>query len=502
MRMHSANVLTAYRSSDIEAAVARVLPGVPNGSLMIRAAARLAVACVEVLRQQHGRVAGRRVVLLVGEGKNGGDALLAGARLRGRGVRVDALLVDARAYQPGVDALAAAGGAVVDCGTDTGRAAARAAIVAADMVVDGIVGTAGTAGLRPPADELVSAIPTETTVVAVDLPSGVDPDTGETPGTHVHADLTVALSAYTPCLLVPPAAHAAGRLILAQVGVDVGATAEPAVQRLTASGVGARWPVPRREDHKYTRGVLGVVAGSDMYPGAAMLACAGAIRSGVGIVRYIGPARVTDLILADRPEVVAGTGKVQAWLLGSGVEDDKDQEEFVEKALDSGLPCVVDAGALEMCVRRRAAGNRPTPADQVLLTPHAGELARMLTVLGHTINRSEVEARPLHHALLLAKETDATILLKGSTTVVAGPAGPVYGQETGPAWMATAGSGDVLAGIAGTLMAAGISAPETGAMAATVHGRAAARASDGGPIAAADIAEATPATLAELLTPR
>lgn len=300
--MQSSHLLAAYRSSDILAAVARVLPRLPDGSLMVRAAARLAVVCADILRQQHGRVAGRRVALLVGEGKNGGDALLAGARLRSRGARVDALLVGTRAYQPGLDALADAGGVVIDCHTASGRAAARAALVAADLVVDGIVGIAGTTGLRPPADELVRAIPTAATVVAVDLPSGVDPNTGETPGPHVHADVTVALSAYTPSLLVPPATHAAGQLVLADVGVDVGAASEPVVRRLTASGVGARWPVPRREDHKYTRGVLGVVAGSDMYPGAAMLACAGAIRSGVGIVRYIGPARVTDLILVARPD--------------------------------------------------------------------------------------------------------------------------------------------------------------------------------------------------------
>src|SRR5690606_34125139 len=231
----------------------------------------------------------------------------------------------------------------------------------------------------------------------------------------------------------------------------------------------------------------------------AMLACAGAIRSGVGNVRYIGPARVTDLILAARPAVVAGRREAQAWPLGSGVEDDTHPEAAGEKALASGLPCVVDAGALEACVRRRANGSRLTPARQMLLTPHAGELARMLTVLGHTAERSEVEARPLHHARLLARKADATVLLKGSTTLVAGPAGPVYGQDTGPAWLATAGSGDVLAGIAGTLMAAGIDASSAGAMAATVHGRAAARASEGGPIAAADIADATPATLANLL---
>lgn len=172
MRVHTPHLLTAYRSGDIQEAVARVLPGVPDGSLMIRAAARLAIVCVEVLRHRHGRVVGRRVAVLVGEGKNGGDALLAGARLRSRGARVDALLVGTTAYQPGLDALTAAGGTVVDCQTADGQAAARAALLAADLVVDGIVGTDASPGLRAPADELVGAIPAGVPVVAVDLPSG------------------------------------------------------------------------------------------------------------------------------------------------------------------------------------------------------------------------------------------------------------------------------------------------------------------------------------------
>jgi hydroxyethylthiazole kinase-like uncharacterized protein yjeF len=252
-----------------------------------------------------------------------------------------------------------------------------------------------------------------------------------------------------------------------------------------------------RVDHKYTRGVLGVVAGSDRYPGAAVLACAGAVRAGVGIVRFIGSVRVTDHVLAARPEVVPGDGRVQAWLLGSGVESDADQDQAITGALDSGLPCVVDAGALEACVRRRAAGDRPAPADRVLMTPHAGELARMLEVLGHDVSR--VEARPMHHAVWLAHEADSTVLLKGSTTLIAGPGGDLFSQADGPSWLATAGSGDVLAGIAGALMASGVSAVEAGAMAALTHGRAGARASAGGPAAALNVADAIPETIAELL---
>jgi NAD(P)H-hydrate repair Nnr-like enzyme with NAD(P)H-hydrate dehydratase domain len=137
--------------------------------------------------------------------------------------------------------------------------------------------------------------------------------------------------------------------------------------------------------------------------------------------------------------------------------------------------------------------------DDVLLTPHAGELARILNMLGHDVTRGQAEARPMHHAFWLAREADATVLLKGHHTLIASPSGRLLSQADGPAWLATAGSGDVLAGIAGALMAGGVKAAEAGAMAALVHGRAAAHVSQGGPLAASDIADATPATVAELL---
>jgi NAD(P)H-hydrate repair Nnr-like enzyme with NAD(P)H-hydrate dehydratase domain len=184
------------------------------------------------------------------------------------------------------------------------------------------------------------------------------------------------------------------------------------------------------------------------------------------------------------------------------VEADQGQDEAIGRALASGLPCVVDAGALAECVRQRHGGVRAARADAVLLTPHAGELARMLGMLGHAVTRSDVEAKPMNHVLWLAGEADATVLLKGPTTLIAGPDGWLSSQNDGPAWLATAGSGDVLAGIAGALMATGIGAMDAGAMAAHVHGRAGARAGNGGPIAAGDIAQATPATVAAMLRHR
>lgn len=500
MRMQPTEILAAHTGDAVRAAEAPVLARLPFGTLMNRAAAGLSVACVRLLQDRRGGVNGRRVVLLVGSGNNGGDALLAGARLRQRGAQVDALLLGDSAYEPGLKALIAAGGDVVDCRTDAGRERANRALDAADLVVDGIVGLQGAGGLRAPADGLVDAIPPDVPVVAVDLPSGVDPDTGETPGAHVRADVTVTFGAFKPCLFVPPAAHAAGRLVFVDVGIGPEIAGPPLVERLTPLGAARRWPVPPRVAHKYTRGVLGVVAGSDTYPGAAVLACAGAIRAGVGVVRFVGPSGVTGHVLSALPEVVPGVGRVQAWLLGSGVEDDVDQDAAIGVALESGLPCVVDAGALEACVRRRADGSRGAPASAILLTPHAGELARMLEMLGHPVSRADVEARPMHHAVWLAREADATVLLKGPTTLVVSPEGRLRSQDDGPSWMATAGSGDVLAGIAGTLMATGLDAMDAGSMAAMVHGRAGTRASGGGPISAGAIADATPVTVADLLS--
>jgi hydroxyethylthiazole kinase-like uncharacterized protein yjeF len=498
--VESPEFLSAYRSEDVRNAVSAVLAQARSEDTLIRrAAAGLAVLCTDLLRQRLGNVAGRRVVLLVGTGKNGADALFAGVLLRSRGVRVDAVLVGADAYQPGLNALTRARGSVIDGRSESGISTALALVAGADLIVDGIVGDRASGPLRGPAEALVTAIPSIVPVVAVDVPSGVDPDTGEISGPHVRADVTVTFGAYKPCLLLPPAAHAAGRLVFVDVGLKDELPADPLIRRWTPRGVAVNWPVPAQVDHKYTRGVLGVVAGSDTYPGAAVLAVLGAVKAGVGIARYIGPQHVTDHVLSAVPEAVPGLGRVQAWLLGSGVESDVDQDSAIAEALSSGLPCVVDAGALEQCVRLRADGNRAAGSDGILMTPHAGELARMLAVLGHNVARSEVEARPLFHAAWFAREVDATVLLKGATTVIASPTGQAFSQNNGPSWLATAGSGDVLAGIAGALMASGVGAMDTGAMAALVHGLAGARASNGGPIAASGIAHATSATIAALL---
>jgi ADP-dependent NAD(P)H-hydrate dehydratase / NAD(P)H-hydrate epimerase len=494
----------AYRVDDVRSAENIVLASVPEGALMQRAAAALAVSCARLLRATgRERVTGRRVVLLVGAGNNGGDALWAGARLAGRGARVVAVQAGSQIHTEGLAALRAAGGTLV-IDLEAGLAAVRRA----DLIVDGLVGLGGRPGLREPAASLVAAIDPEVPVVAVDLPSGVDPDTGELPGPHVRADVTVTFGAAKPCLLLPPASVAAGSIVLVDLGFGPYLPAEPMVQRLTDDDVARLWPVPDPGADKYRRGVLGVVAGSDDYPGAAVLAVSGALRAGVGMVRYVGPPDATDSVRDAWPEVVAGGGRVQAWLLGSGVdpEADDDQPEAIVKALVADQPCVLDAGALTVLVdqlrtQRHWSGPLPDLADRLLLTPHAGELARLLTDLGEQTEREDVERQPYSHAHRASRLTGTTVLLKGATTLVVRPDGKARSQAEATPWLATAGAGDVLAGIAAALLAAGLSPFDAGSVAALVHGRAATAASGGGPIVSGDVATHLPATVAALLNP-
>ena len=271
--------------------------------------------------------------------------------------------------------------------------------------------------------------------------------------------------------------------------------------------VAERWPVPDAGDDKYTRGTLGIVAGSEAYAGAAALVVSGAARAGAGMVRYVGPRRCQDLVLALRPEtIVHGSAdaaetlpRARAWVVGPGVADYPEQDAAIGSVAASGLPMVVDAGALESVATSRAAGARDASADRILLTPHAGELIRTLGALRHDVTRADVEHDRGGHARLLAETARATVLLKGSVTVIASPGGALIWLPEAPAWLATAGSGDVLAGIAGMLLASGMPAADAGACAAWIHARAATIASAGGPITALDIADNLPLAIADML---
>ena len=232
------------------------------------------------------------------------------------------------------------------------------------MVVDGIVGIGGRGGLRDDAAAVVAALD-GVPVVAVDTPSGVEVDTGQVEGPHVRATVTVTFGTHKVAHLVDPAALACGAVHLVELGLEL---PEPAVTALQDDDVRALLPRPAPDAHKYTRGVVGVRAGSEQYPGAGVLCVAGASSGLVGMVRYLGGA--ADLVRAQHPEVVVGEGRVQAWVIGSG--GGADAEQALADSLADGVPVVVDADGLT-----HVDGPLGVPA---LLTPHAGELARMLGV--------------------------------------------------------------------------------------------------------------------------
>ncbi|MFG2624252.1 NAD(P)H-hydrate dehydratase [Streptomyces sp. NPDC048473] len=474
---------TAYSVQTVRAAERALMAKLPEGALMQRAAAGLAAACADVLRRR-GRVYGARVVLLVGSGDNGGDALYAGARLARRGAGVCAVLTSpGRAHEGGLAALLAAGGRVAEGDAATGVWGGHI-----DLVVDGITGIGGRGGLRPEAAGLVRAFEaTGAAFVAVDLPSGVEADTGEVLGDAVRADATVTFGTYKPGLLIDPAAGLAGALHLVDIGLGPELPGVPDLEALQYADVAALLPVPGSESDKYRRGVVGIVAGSARYPGAAVLAVSGALRGGAGAVRYVGPG--ARAVIARHPETLvhAGppskAGRVQAWVVGPGLGDGTDAVEAVADVLAADVPVLVDADGLRLLdvsvVRSRTA---PT-----VLTPHAGEAAALLGV-----PREEVEAGRLAAVRELAARYSATVLLKGSTTLVATDTGhtPVRVNPTGTSWLATAGSGDVLSGLTGSLLAAGLAPRDAASVGAYLHGLAARHASDGAPVAAQDVAEA------------
>ena len=456
----------AHTVEQVRRAEDELLARVPEGALMKRAAAGLASVVAGLV----GGGYGARVLLLVGAGNNGGDALYAGAALARRGARVDCVLLSPdRVHEAGLAALRAAGGQVVP-----------EPRLDYDLAVDGIVGIGASGALRPEAARLVESL-AGVPFVAVDVPSGVEVDTGRVEGPHVRAAVTVTFGTHKVAHLVDPAAQACGEVRV----VDLGLSLSPAaVEALDAADVRELLPRPSADAHKYTRGVVGVRAGSPQYRGAAVLSVSGAGCGLAGMVRYVPPAGDADLVQAGHPEVVVGEGRVQAWVVGSGGGASSGGQ--LAAALADGVPVVVDAdalGALEAPVR--------VPA---VLTPHAGELARMLGV-----ERAEVEGDQLRHAQRAAERYGAVVLHKNRHTLTVAPDGRVRVTTVSPPWLATAGAGDVLAGLVGALLAAGLDPFDAASVGSWVHGEAARLARDGGPVTASEVARAVPDVCARLL---
>ncbi len=454
-------MLTAHTVAQVRAAEEVAAASVGWDQLMQQAAAGLAERLLDLLP------ATEAVVVLVGPGNNGGDALFAAARLCERGRRVNLCLLDeAKVHAAGLAVARRAGAHVIE--RPEGHR----------FAVDAIFGIGARPGLSGVAAEWAAWVDrAKPFVVAVDVPSGIGVDDGRLDGPAIRADHTVTFATAKYGLLLGPAAALAGRVGVVDIGLDL--TAEPALESLEASD-GGRFRariVPADTDHKYTRGVLGIRAGSSAYAGAAHLCVAGAQAGPVGMIRFVGAEELSHRVVDRAPEVVAGAGRVQAWVVGPGGED---SPAPLASALDDGVPLVVDATALS---------HLPESFEvDALLTPHAGELASMLGV-----ERSQVEADPLGHARRAAERWSATVLLKGARTLIVAPDGRARVNTSGTAWLGTAGAGDVLAGFAGSLLARGLDAFDAGSVAALLHGLAAERL--GGPFVASDVARELPRAL-------
>uniref|UniRef100_UPI0010415B49 NAD(P)H-hydrate dehydratase n=1 Tax=Actinomadura roseirufa TaxID=2094049 RepID=UPI0010415B49 len=368
----------------------------------------------------------------------------------------------------------------------------------ADLIIDGLTGIGGSGGLREPHASLAAlASGAPGLVVACDVPSGVDASTGRVDGAAVHADVTVTFGTHKPGLLVDPGASHCGVVELVDIGLG-GDLPDPDLVAPWPEDV--RPPEPGPESDKYRRGVVGVLAGGDAFTGAAVLSVGGAVRGGAGMVRFASVAHPVELVRRRWPEAVATVidpdaesgpdalarvGRVQAWVVGPGLGTGGAAEALLAAALATDLPVLVDADGLTVLARRSDLLARAAPT---VLTPHAGELARLLGT-----EREAVEAGRLDHVRRAAAELPATVLLKGSTTLVAEAGRPVRVNPTGTPRLATAGTGDVLSGLIGALLAGGTPALDAAAGGAYLHGLAARLASGGAaPISASEVVDALP----------
>jgi len=480
-------VKEVWTTEQIRAAEQRLMAISVEGSLMRKAAFGVAQSAIRMLSERANKVSGCHAVLLVGSGDNGGDALWSGFFLRKRGVGVTAVVLNPdRVHAQGLAALKQSGGRVV--GINDGPLW----IKRADIVIDGIVGISAHGPLRQEAAELLEYV--EAPILAVDLPSGVEPDTGVVSGPAVRATRTVTFGARKPVHLLNP--DHCGQIELVDIGLAPELT-HPDLRQLEASDVKAFWPVPGVNDDKYTQGVTGIAAGSAMYPGAAVLAVGAAVSSTSGMVRYSGHA--ADAVQIQWPETittgsVSDAGRVQAWVVGSGLGTGQEARDTLRQVLAVGVPVCVDADAITMISEHPELLDARDPGTPLIFTPHDREFAR-LTGAKPGDDRVAVVRQA-------ARRFDVVVLLKGHCTIISAPDGRVLVNKPRGSWLATAGSGDVLSGMIGALLAASQDPWLAAGAGAYLHSVAGEVASAGAPISASKLVAAIPEAVRRVLAGR
>ncbi|WP_181702995.1 NAD(P)H-hydrate dehydratase [Chthonobacter albigriseus] len=467
---------------------ATIAAGTPGSVLMENAG----YAVADDISARH--LQGTRVAVVCGPGNNGGDGFVVARVLAERGFIVRLALLGDRSALKG-DAAWAAGrwrGAVEPAAPDV--------LDGATVIIDALFG----AGLARPLDgdaaTMVEAINAAgrggAIVVAVDLPSGIDGRTGAVLGTAVEARRSVTFFRRKPGHLLMPGRANAGRVIVADIGIPDRVLSEIA-PTTAANGPGlwaAAWPRPSLDAHKYSRGAALVASGPAQSSGAARLAAHAALRAGAGIVTVAAPADAVPVVAGTKAAFVvkrcdstvafhalAVEERLRAVIVGPGLGTDADTVRFISSALAGPAAVVLDADAITVAagVRDDVFGPIRSRRQPVVLTPHEGEFRRLFP--------DAVGSKP-DRARQAAAESGAIVVLKGPDSVIAGPDGFAAINENAPPHLATAGSGDVLAGIIGGLLAQGLSGFEAAAIGAWIHGEAGTVAGAGS--IADDIAEA------------
>ncbi|KHO30631.1 NAD(P)H-hydrate epimerase [Corynebacterium minutissimum] len=524
---------TCYTVATVRAAEERLLAQQSEpDQLMKLAAAAVAEAATSMLAALPGAV-----VILAGPGGNGGDGLFAGALLAERGITVHALVPE-KHHEAAREAFLAAGGTVLpsDVSLPDGSETPGSA-----LLIDAIAGLGSARGLSGTALSLYEqAVASGVPVLAVDMPTGVDADTGVAAPDTVEADVTItfgsprlghALAAecgqvVVSDLFLPGAPSFAETLaeldepaaFIAHEPTITSAWEWTAGELELPGGRATRpWPVgctgpivdptPGARSDKYSGGVVALAAGSDTYPGAGILCATAAVRATPSMVRFIGDNTITSLLpeLVCHPDV-SSAGRAQAWVVGPGRGTDATAATELRKVLAQKLPTVLDADALTLLAQNTSLRQLLTDHPLTILTPHEGEFTRLYeATFGSAPDAANGWSRALHE---LAGELDSIILLKGRLTRITAPGQPLYSFNAGHSFAATPGSGDVLSGILGAVMAQLYANAPTEVIAEVLHAGAihahaaaiAAETPDGfAPCSSSQIAAAIPQAIARLL---
>ncbi|MBI4336414.1 MAG: NAD(P)H-hydrate dehydratase [Chloroflexi bacterium] len=463
--------------------------GTSTDTLMERAG--LAVA-----RKARERVAGRdhvaQVVVLVGPGNNGGDGLVTARHLADWGCHTAAYLCGARrAEDPKLELAARKGAHVIAATDDPGLSRLRTLLADADLVVDAVLGTGVTRPMGALMQGVFKALAQERghrssmVVLALDLPSGLNADTGEVDSATPVVDLTVTLGFPKVGLFLFPGAAHVGHLEVVDIGIPQGLAGDVSLELMEASWVQRSLPTRPPWAHKGTFGRVLAVVGSWQYVGAAYLACMGAARGGAGYVTLATPAGVYPILAGKLTEVThlplpevspdavqlvrQAMGNYDALLMGCGLGQGQGAEALVRGLLAEGpplpLPKVLDADALNLLAKLPSWWERLGGA--AVVTPHPGEMARLLGQQGTVGGKERIAT-----ARDAARRWRTVVVLKGAFTVVASPQGDARVSPFANPALATAGTGDVLAGLIAGLLAQGMGPYDAAAAGVYLHGAA------------------------------